>query len=276
MDPAGVDIPRGLGYRLAITFLMLLFLILSFAQVNLTFAQSQAADGQFPQSIIASSSTDTTPNSLRLLATQAEGAAVQEVGGFSLDTTDNITAQPDSQLLVFVSDSTLEVIGAKASSQSGQIIDLVPSTSQQATNAFSLANLPDGTYTLDVMTQKGNTRAAYEGILEIGQQPATTAAASSLSPTPLPSPTPAASPVASPSNEQSDSGENDEDNGDEDNGGDDTGDEDNEDTGDEEGGGEGGDEEGGGEGGDEEGGGEGGDEEGGGDTGGDTGGDEGG
>jgi hypothetical protein len=30
-----------------------------------------------------------------------------------------------------------------------------------------------GVYTLDVITQKGNTKAAYEGILVIGQQPAT-------------------------------------------------------------------------------------------------------
>jgi hypothetical protein len=39
--------------------------------VNFTFAQSQtAAEEQFPQSIIASSSTDTTPHSLELKAVQ--------------------------------------------------------------------------------------------------------------------------------------------------------------------------------------------------------------
>ena len=48
-----------------------------------------------------------------------------------------------------------------------RLIDLVPST--QA-NAFSLSNLPAGVYTLDVITQKGNTKAAYEGILVISQQ----------------------------------------------------------------------------------------------------------
>jgi hypothetical protein len=51
---------------------------------------------------------------------------------------------------------------------SDQLIDLVPSS--QA-NAFSLTNLPVGVYTLDVMTQKGNAKAAYEGILVISQQP---------------------------------------------------------------------------------------------------------
>lgn len=39
------------------------------------------------------------------------------------------------------------------------------------TNAFSIAGLPAGVYTLDVITQKGNTKAAYEGILVISQQP---------------------------------------------------------------------------------------------------------
>ena len=74
---------------------------------------------------------------MKLLATQAEGAAVQEVSGFGLDTLDNITAQPDSQLLVFVSDSSVRIVGAKASTASGEIIDMVPSTStsQQAANS---------------------------------------------------------------------------------------------------------------------------------------------
>ena len=218
MDPAGMDTP----YGDVITSSVLLFLISSLVQVNFAYTQSQTADGQFPQNIIAFSSTDTTPNSLELLATQEEGGAVQEVGGFSLETTDNITAQPNSQLLVFVSDSSVRVIGAKASTVSGQIIDLVPSISQQSTDAFSLANLQVGVYTLDVMTQKGNTRAAYEGILEIDQQPTTTSAALSPAPTPSPSPTPTASPAASPLPpvEQSNSIENgDEDTGDGDEGG---------------------------------------------------------
>ena len=53
---------------------------------------------------------------------------------------------------------------------SDQLIDLIPSTTPRAPNAFSLANLPAGVYTLDLITQKGNTRAAYEGILVISQQ----------------------------------------------------------------------------------------------------------
>ena len=62
---------------------------------------------------------------------------------------------------------------AKVRTASNQVINLVPSTSPQASNAFSLTNLPAGVYALDVITQKGNTKAAYEGILAIGQQPLT-------------------------------------------------------------------------------------------------------
>jgi hypothetical protein len=51
-----------------------------------------------------------------------------------------------------------------------QLIDLVPTI--QA-NAFSLVNLPVGVYTLDIITQKGNAKTAYEGILVINQQPTT-------------------------------------------------------------------------------------------------------
>jgi hypothetical protein len=79
----------------------------------------------------------------------------------------------NSQLLVFVTDSSVRIIEAKVRTASNQVINLVPSTSPQASNAFSLTNLPAGVYALDVITQKGNTKAAYEGILAIGQQPLT-------------------------------------------------------------------------------------------------------
>jgi hypothetical protein len=84
--------------------------------------------------------------------------------------TNVVTAQINSQLLVFVTDSSVRVLEAKVRTVSDQLIDLIPST--QA-NAFSLTNLPVGVYTLDVMTQKGNAKAAYEGILVLSQQPTT-------------------------------------------------------------------------------------------------------
>jgi hypothetical protein len=140
--------------------------------VNFTFAQSQTAVGeQFPQNIIASSSTDTTPRILELRAIQeGDNAEPKKVSGFKLDMTNVVTAQINSQLLVFVPDSSIRVLEAKVRTVSDQLIDLVPST--QA-NAFSLANLPVGVYTLDVITQKGNAKAAYEGILVISQRPTT-------------------------------------------------------------------------------------------------------
>jgi hypothetical protein len=148
-------------------FLLIISLVLP---VHITFAQSQtAAEGQFPQSIIAASSTDTTPHVLELRATQdGDNAEPKKVSGFKLDMTNVVAAQVNSQLLVFVTDSSVKVSEAKVRTVSDRLIDLVPSS--QA-NAFSLANLPVGVYTLDVMTQKGNAKAAYEGILVLGQEP---------------------------------------------------------------------------------------------------------
>jgi hypothetical protein len=132
---------------------------------------SRQSNQQFPESIIAASSTDTTPHALKLRATQeGEDGQPKKVSGFKIDLTNVVTAQINSQVLVFATDSSLQIIGAKVRTVSGQLIDLVPSTTTQ-TNAFSVAGLPVGVYTLDIISQKGNTKAAYEGILVISQQP---------------------------------------------------------------------------------------------------------
>jgi hypothetical protein len=104
------------------------------------YAQGQPS-GQFPQSIIVFSDTDTTPHSLELAAIQQGNAESSEVSGLSLDTTNTVTAQPNSQLTGFVTDNTVQVQGAKVRTATDQMIDLNPST--QA-NAFSIANLPVG------------------------------------------------------------------------------------------------------------------------------------
>jgi hypothetical protein len=72
-----------------------------------------------------------------------------------------------------VTDNSLRVTEAKVRTPSNQVISLVPTTSQQSTGAFSLANVPAGVYTLDVITQKPGAKAAYGGVLSIGNQPAT-------------------------------------------------------------------------------------------------------
>jgi hypothetical protein len=124
----------------------------------------------FHKVLLQQQNTDTTPHLLELKATQ-QGGTESQVSGFSLDVTNAVGAQANSQLLVFATDSSVIVMEAKVRTSSDQVIDLVPITSQQATNTFSLTNLASGVYTLDVITQKGNTKAAYEGILVIGQQP---------------------------------------------------------------------------------------------------------
>jgi hypothetical protein len=165
-----VDTTLRIGYFTATYFSIFLLIVSLVVPINSTFAQNQtAAEEQFPQNIIASSSTDTTPHALELKAVQDEdNAEPRKVSGFRLGMTNVIAAQMNSQLLVFVTDSSIRVIEAKVRTISDQLINLVPST--QA-NAFSLANLPVGVYTLDVITQKGNAKAAYEGILVLGQEP---------------------------------------------------------------------------------------------------------
>src|SRR5215211_5182179 len=155
------DTSRYLGHFTAASFLIFLLIVSLVAPVNIAFSSRTVEEEQFPQSIAASSSTDTTPHSLELRAIQdGDNAEPRKVGGFKLDMTNVVTAQINSQLLVFVTDSSVKVSEAKVRTVSDRLIDLVPSS--QA-NAFSLTNLPVGVYTLDVMTQKGNAKAAYEG-----------------------------------------------------------------------------------------------------------------
>ena len=143
MNPARPDTSRRTGYFTAASFLIFLLTVSSVLPVNFTFAQNQtAAEEQFPQSIIAASSADATPHTLKLRSIQdGDNAEPRKVSGFKLDMTNVVTAQINTQVLVFVTDSSLKVSEAKVRTVSDQLIDLVPST--QA-NAFSLANLPVG------------------------------------------------------------------------------------------------------------------------------------
>src|SRR5215207_6612119 len=165
---------RILTLSLAI-FLSSILLIGIISSSSHVYAQqsSQRSNQKFPPSITAASSTDTTPHALKLKAIQqGEDGQPKKVRGFKIDLKNVIPAQINSQVLVSITDSSMKVIGAKVRTVSGQLIDLVPSSTTR-TNAFSLAGLPVGVYTLDIITQKGNTKAAYEGILVISQQPTT-------------------------------------------------------------------------------------------------------
>jgi hypothetical protein len=171
VNPARADISH-IVYFTAAFFLIFLLTVSLVVPVNITFSSQTAVGGeQFPRSIIAASSTDTTPHSLELRAIQdGDNAEPKKVSGFKLDMTNVVGAQINSQVLVFVTDSSVKVSEAKVRTVSDRLIDLIPSS--QA-NAFSLTNLPVGVYTLDIITQKGNAKAAYEGILVISQQPTT-------------------------------------------------------------------------------------------------------
>ena len=171
MNPARADLSRRIGCFTATSLLIFILIVSVALPVNITFSSQTTEGEQFPQTIIASSSTDTTPHFLNLKATQQGDAEPQRVSGFNLDTTNTVVAQRNSQLQIFVTDSSLDVIEAKVRTVSDELIDLVPSIQE---NAFSLANLPAGVYTLDVITQKGNAKAAYEGILVPGQEPTST------------------------------------------------------------------------------------------------------
>ena len=187
-----------LGHNATIAFLTLLLIMSLLVPAGFTFAQSQTTVDQFPESIIASSSTDATPRLLELRAIQQADATSREVSEFNLDSTNTVNAQINSQLLLFVTDNSVSIIEAKVrTAASDQFLDLIPLTSTpQATNTFSLANLPTGEYTLDIIAQVGSAKAAYEGILIIDQEPTTVAGG--------PSPTPSLSP------EDEDNGEEDE------------------------------------------------------------------
>ena len=158
-----------------VIFLSSILLIGIISSSSYAYAQQpqQSSNQRLPPSIIAASTSDTTPHALNLKATQqGEDGQPKKISGFKIDLTNVVTAQINSQVLVFATDSSLQITGAKIRTVSGQLIDLIPSTTTQA-NAFSIAGLPLGVYTLDIITQKGNTKAAYEGVLVISQLPTT-------------------------------------------------------------------------------------------------------
>jgi hypothetical protein len=99
-----------------------------------------------------------------LRATQENGQA-KVVPGFKVDLTNVVSTPANSDLAIFTTDNALSIVKAKVKTTAGTFIDL----SKKNTNVFSLAGLSAGVYTLDVIVQKQNSKAAYEGIIVIGQ-----------------------------------------------------------------------------------------------------------
>ena len=83
---------RRIGYLTAASFLIFLLIVALVVPVNITFSSQTVEEEQFPQSIIASSSTDTTPHALQLKAVQdGDNAEPRKVSGFKLDMTNVVT-----------------------------------------------------------------------------------------------------------------------------------------------------------------------------------------
>ena len=118
-------------------------------------------------SIIVTTNVDPTPHILKLKALQdAEQQNTIRVSGFQVDTSNVISAPINSQLIVFPTDPLMSVMEVKVRLAAGEFLNLSPSPGQQR-NTFSLANLPLGIYTLDIITQKESQKGAYEGLLVI-------------------------------------------------------------------------------------------------------------
>jgi hypothetical protein len=123
------------------------------------------AQETFPNNIFASAS-QAQLHELVLKATHENGQT-NTISGFKIDLTNVISASPGSELAIFTTDSALSINEAKLRTTADVFVDL----KKKSQSSFSLADLPPGVYTIDVITQKGTANAAYEGILVVGQEP---------------------------------------------------------------------------------------------------------
>lgn len=152
---------RAVGLVALVGVLILSIFTVASSNVDL-YAQTQET---YPDSIFASTN-QAQLHELLLKATEENGQT-NSVPGFSIDLTNVISVPTNSELDIFTTDNSLSINEAKVKSTTNSFIDLV----KQSQNSFSLTGLAAGVYTVDVITQKGNSRAAYEGILVLGQEP---------------------------------------------------------------------------------------------------------
>lgn len=113
---------------------------------------------QFQESIIVATNLDPTPHIIKLKATQNSEQEAVTVSGFTVDTTNVLSAPMNSQVIVFVTDPLMSVLEAKVGLEGGQLLNLARASAGSQPNAFSLTNLPIGVYTLDVITEKGSQK----------------------------------------------------------------------------------------------------------------------
>jgi hypothetical protein len=122
---------------------------------------------QFQDSIIVTTNVDPTPHLLKLKATQNGEEETVRISEFTVDTTNILSAPMNSYVVVFATDPLMSVLEAKVGLANGDLLNLAPASAGGQPNSFSLTNLPIGVYTLDIITQKGSQKGAYEGILAI-------------------------------------------------------------------------------------------------------------
>jgi hypothetical protein len=123
----------------------------------------QAQSGTFPGNIFAGTS-QAQLHELALKATQENGQT-NAVPGFKVDLTNVVSTSANSDLAIFTTDNSLSITEAKVKTSANKYIELV----KKSSNSFSLEGLPSRVFTLDVITQKQSEKAAYEGILVVGQ-----------------------------------------------------------------------------------------------------------
>jgi hypothetical protein len=151
--------------RANLLFLVGLLILPLFALTLSSESLDALAQETFPDNIFAS--TNQAQLHERLLKATQENGQSNTIPGFNVDLTNVVSTPANSELAIFTTDNALSVVEGKVKTTTDVFIDLRKSN----TNSFSLAGLTAGVYTLDIITQKGNARAAYEGILVLGQEP---------------------------------------------------------------------------------------------------------
>jgi hypothetical protein len=112
-----------------------------------------AAQVTYPSNIFARVDQQAQLHELVLKATQENGQT-NTVTGFKVDLTNVVPASANSELDIITLDNVLPVVETRVKSTSDMFTDLI----KKNTNVFSLAELPAGAYTLDVIVQKQRAR----------------------------------------------------------------------------------------------------------------------
>lgn len=126
----------------------------------------------FPETASVSSS-DLAPLNFMLKAISKQSGDVEKVSGFKIDPINVLSVSEGGIISAVSADQSIVFEQAKAKSSSDSLFELQKATIQgqqpQPNNGFSSTGLTPGVYTLDLVGTKNGAKAAYEGILVIGQ-----------------------------------------------------------------------------------------------------------